>query len=293
MLGLGENVVGVSHECDFPEDAKKKPVISRPALSLDDLNLAQIDAAVTRRIQSGESVYKIDELLLCSLRPNIILTQDLCQVCAPSGSELSVALAALDPKPETIWMSPHTIADVEQNVRDLADATDREREAQAWMKTAHARLAAISSRAKRAAGKPRVSCIEWADPVFCSGHWVPEMVEIAGGIDALGRKGADSVRIAWDDVLQWEPEVIVFMPCGFHIEKAKEQLPHLQALPRWNDLPAVRNGRVYVVDADSYFARPGPRVIDGTELLAHLIHQELFDWHGAAGAFIAVSPRRR
>ena len=289
MLGLGEQVVGVSHECDFPADAKTKPIVSRPALDFTQLNLAQIDSAIAQRIRNGESVYEIDEGLLRELRPDLILTQDLCQVCAPSGSELTQALAALELKQQIVWMSPHTIGEIEQNVRDLAAATGREREAEDWIASARARLVAIAARVPKAAAHPRVFCIEWPDPVFCCGHWVPEMIEIAGGFDALARKGADSVRVAWDDVLRWDPEVIVFMPCGFHADKAIEQLPLLESRPNWKTLPAVVKNRVYVVDADSYFARPGPRIIDGAELLAHLIHPELFDWHGPANAFVIPS----
>jgi iron complex transport system substrate-binding protein len=284
-LGLGNQVVAVSHECDFPEEAKTKPIVSRPALSLDEMDLAQIDAAIAQRVRSGQSIYRIDEFLLRALRPDIVLTQDLCQVCAPSGSELSVALGSLDPKPHVLWMSPNTILEIEQNVRDLAALTGRERVALSWIVSARRRLEAIASRVRQSARRPRVVCIEWADPIFCSGHWVPEMVEIAGGVDTLGRKGAGSVRVAWGDVVRAEPEVVVFMPCGFHADAAAKQLPLLQSLPGWDDLPAARSGRVYAVDADSYFARPGPRVIDGTELLAHLIHPELFEWHGSANAF--------
>ena len=134
----------------------------------------------------------------------------------------------------------------------------------------------------RSVSRPRVFCMEWMDPVYCCGHWVPEMVRIAGGFDRLGREGADSVRVRWEDVLDWKPEVLIVMPCGFDLEKTFEEAQRLTAYPGWDDLPAVRNGRVYAVDANSYFARPGPRVVEGTELLAHLLHPELFEWRGPA-----------
>ena len=148
-----------------------------------------------------------------------------------------------------------------------------------------ARLEKIDAITRTALSRPRVFCMEWMDPVYCCGHWVPEMVRIAGGIDKLGREGTDSVRIQWTDVLQWKPEVLIVMPCGFGLEKAFEQARQLSTYPGWADLPAVRNGRVYAVDANSYFARPGPRIVEGTELLAHLLHPDLFEWKGPAGAF--------
>jgi iron complex transport system substrate-binding protein len=146
-------------------------------------------------------------------------------------------------------------------------------------------LEKIAARTRNLSRRPRVFCMEWADPVYCAGHWVPEMVELAGGIDTLARKGTDSVRIPWQDVLKWSPEILILAPCGFHLARAFQQISHLESQPGWAELPAVRNERVYAVDADSYFARPGPRVVDGTELLAHLIHPELFSWHGPANAF--------
>ncbi len=292
-LGLGDAIVGVSHECDFPADAKNKPVVSRPALDLEGLTLAEIDRAIGERIGRGESIYRIDERLLRDLEPDLIVTQDLCQVCAPSGNELGVALRTLEVQPEVLFMSPSSIAQIEQNIRDLGRVTGRQLHADAIVAEGQARLARIAQRVRRAASRPRVACIEWVDPLFCSGHWVPEMVEIAGGIDALGRKGADSVRIAWQALLAWAPEVLVVAPCGYHLEKSLEQVSRLERLPEWSTLPAVRNERVYAVDADSYFARPGPRVVDGVALLAHLIHPELFSWHGPREAFASVFAQAR
>jgi iron complex transport system substrate-binding protein len=287
-LGFGNQIVGISHECDFPAEARSKPVVVRPAIALEKMSLREVDAAVSQRLRSGQSLYQVDENLLRRLQPDLILTQNLCQVCAPSGNELAVALKCLQPKPEIVWMSPHSLEEIHQNLRDLGQATGRANEAEACIAAARARLETIAARTRNLSHRPRVFCMEWADPVYCSGHWVPEMVELAGGIDALGKKGADSVRIQWQDVLDWSPEIVIFSPCGFHLAQTLQQVPHLESQPGWADLPAVRNGRVYAVDADSYFARPGPRVVDGTELLAHLIHPNLFPWPGPADAFRAV-----
>ena len=167
--------------------------------------------------------------------------------------------------------------------------TDRLSEAETFIAGCRKRLDDVAARTGSIARRPRVFCMEWADPVYCAGHWVKEMVHIAGGVDELARSETDSVRIAWSDVVAWAPEVIIFAPCGFNLEKALEQVGHLESQPGWAELPAVRAGRVYAVDANSYFARPGPRVVDGTELLAHLIHPELFDWDGPADAFRAIA----
>jgi iron complex transport system substrate-binding protein len=287
-LGLGAQLAGVSHECDFPAEAQGKPVVVRPALALEKMSLREIDTVVSARLRNGQSLYEVDENLLRRLRPDLILTQNLCQVCAPSGNELAVALRLLQPKPEVVWMSPHSLEEINQNLRALGQAAGRAPEAEALIAAARARLEKIAARTRNLSRRPRVFCMEWADPVYCAGHWVPEMVELAGGIDTLARKGADSVRIPWQDVLDWSPEILVFSPCGFHLAQALQQISHLESQPGWAELPAVRNGRVYAVDANSYFARPGPRVVEGTELLAHLIHPALFPWRGPADAFRAV-----
>jgi iron complex transport system substrate-binding protein len=293
-LGAGDQLVGISHECDFPPEAKGKPVVVRPALDLQSMTLREIDVAVAEQIRSGASLYTVDEELLCALKPDLILTQNLCQVCAPSGNDLASALKLLHPAPQILWMSPHSLAEIFENIIELGQSLGLASEADACVEDCRRRLAQVAAKTAQASTRPRafcprVFCMEWADPVYCAGHWVPEMVELAGGRDELARRGTDSVRMAWADVVAWAPEIVVFAPCGFNLEKALEQVQYLERLPGWADLPAVRNHRSYVVDANSYFARPGPRVVEGTELLAHLIHSELFDWNGPADAFQAVS----
>jgi iron complex transport system substrate-binding protein len=284
-LGLGESLVGVTHECDFPPAAQDKPIVVRSVLPVEEMSQSEIDAAVSARLRDGESLYRVDETLMRYLAPDLIVTQDLCQVCAPSGNEVTKVLSSLDPKPEILFLTPRTLNEVLGNVATLGAATNRSERAEAVVSSLRGRLDAVEARAAGAASRPRVFCMEWLDPVYCSGHWVPEMVHIAGGEDALGRKGTDSVRIAWADVVEWAPEVLIVMPCGFHLEDATKEAQSLSARPGWSEIPAVQSGRVYAVDASSYFARPGPRLADGTELLAHLIHPALFDWHGASDAF--------
>jgi len=284
-LGLGEQLVGITHECDYPTEVEGKPVVVRNVLPIETMSQPEIDAAVTQRMRDGLSLYQVDEKLLQELAPDIIITQDLCQVCAPSGNEVTQALNLLPKEPQILWLTPKSLEEIFDNLRELGQATDRLSEAEELIGACRARLEKIGSVTRNLSQPPRVFCMEWLDPVYCSGHWMPEMVEIAGGVDALARKGTDSVRIPWNDVLEWKPEVLIITPCGFNLDRVIEQTPQLFAYPGWSELPAVRDGRVYAVDANSYFARPGPRVVDGTELLAHLIHPELFQWQGSQKAF--------
>ena len=284
-LGLGDQLLGVTHECDYPPEIEGKPIVVRNVLPLESMSQSEIDSAVTQRLRNGLSLYRVDEILMQEIAPDLILTQDLCQVCAPSGNEVSQLLEVLPSKPRILWLTPKSLEQIFDNLRDLGDATGRFERAEALIAEGRARLETVGVVTRDVASRPRVFCMEWLDPVYCCGHWVPEMVRIAGGIDMLGREGTDSVRISWKDVLQWRPEVLIVMPCGFGLEKAVEQAAKLSSYPGWADLPAVRDSRVYAVDANSYFARPGPRVVEGTELLAHLLHPNLFEWKGPAGAF--------
>jgi iron complex transport system substrate-binding protein len=285
VLGLEEKLLGLTHECDFPGSIKGKPVVVKSAIPVEQLSEPEIDTAVSERLSAGLSVYQVDEVLLKSLAPDLILTQDLCQVCAPSGNEVTQALNALPNRPEILWLTPRTLAEIADNLREVARATGTMERAEAWIATNFERLKQIETLALQAAVRPRVFCMEWLDPLYCSGHWVPEMVRIAGGIDQLSKQGSDSIRVSWQEVFNWAPEILILMPCGNHLEQVMDVAPKLCSLPRWDEVPAARNGKVYAVDASSYFARPGPRVIQGTELLAHLIHPELFNWEGPANAF--------
>ena len=284
-LGLEENLVGITHECDYPPSITNKPVVVNSAVPVETMTESEIDKAVSELVHAGQSVYQVNEDLLRRLAPDLILAQDLCEVCAPSGNEIARAMRVLEQKPEVLYLTPKSIQGILQNLRDVGQATDRVEEAERQIAAANKKLKEIADITSALPSRPRVFCMEWLDPIFCSGHWVPEMVKIAGGVDQVSREGSDSVRIPWEDVLAWSPEILVLMPCGFHLEKAVALAEKLSALPGWNDLPAVRNGRVYVVDASSYFARPGPRVVEGTELLAHLIHPEAFAWGGEQDAY--------
>jgi iron complex transport system substrate-binding protein len=230
-------------------------------------------------MRNGQSLYAIDEQLLRELAPDMILTQNLCQVCAPSGNEVSQVIKALPKTPQILWLTPQSLNEILDNVRELGAATDRTAEADALINDCQSRLKTLAQRTE-GARKPKVFCMEWLDPVYASGHWVPELVKIAGGVDELGRKRGESVRVSWDDIAAWAPAVLVIMPCGFNLEQIMKQIWSIfgrKTSSPFFDLPAARNNRVYAVDANSFFARPGPRVVEGAELLAELIHPELFD----------------
>lgn len=283
-LGLESQLVGRSHECAYPDAALEKPVVMRGVVDTAAMTEAEIDAEVTRRLRAGEPLYEIDSALLEALSPDLLITQELCEVCAASPKDLAVVLTQMARPPTVLQLTPKSLAAVLENIATLGAATGRSAEASALIAGLEARIAAVKARADGARGR-RVFCLEWLDPLYCSGHWVPEMVELAGGDDALGRRGTDSVRIGWEEVLAWAPEVLIVAPCGYGLDAVVRHAAMLPTLPGWSELPAVREARVFAVDADAYLARPGPRLIDGLEMLAHLIHPERFGWTGAAGAF--------
>lgn len=256
-LGAGDELVGRSHECDYPATVRDRPVVSRPALAIDGLSHGEIDSAVAERMRTGESLYLVDEELLHALAPDVILTQDLCQVCAPSGNELVRALRSLPRQPEVVYLTPRTLAEIDDNIREVARVLGREAKANELISRNHERLDRVSERT-RGNARRRVTFLEWTDPPFCAGHWVPEMIEIAGGEDPLGRSGADSVRITWDDVRRSVPEVVIVAPCGYGLGEATR----LAA-----EIPEILGARVCPVDANAYFARPGPRYAEGVEVL--------------------------
>ena len=284
-LGLGDQLVGVTHECDYPPDAKSKPVVVRSAIETKLLSPQQIDESVSLALKAGESLYTVDESLLKELAPDLILTQDLCQVCAPSGREITRVLQFLPTSPQILYLTPAYLGDIFDNIRHVGDATARASEADDLVHRLRKRVLTVRDLALLVSSRPRVFCMEWLSPPYTTGHWMPELVELAGGVDELGRKGCNSVRINWDQIMEYAPEVLILTPCGFDLEEVLRQAYLLTNFPRWQRLPAIERGRVYAVDANSYFARPGPRIVEGVELLAHLIHPDKFAWLGPAQAY--------
>ena len=270
-LGAGNELVGRSHECDYPSSVTGLPVVSRPALDLDDVSPAAIDLAIADRMGTGDTLYTIDEVLLRDLKPDVILTQNLCRVCAPSGDELTRAVRKFSLTPKVLFLTPRNIAEIDENITAVGQAIGRAGEAHALLRSNEERLSSVRAAVAKAPAR-RVVFLEWTEPLFCGGHWVPEMISLAGGNDPLGRPGEDSVRMDWDDVAKVQPEMIIVSPCGYRLERAAE-------LAR--KMPQISDAGVYAVDANAYFARPGPRVVEGVELLAHLLHPKLVSWSHA------------
>jgi iron complex transport system substrate-binding protein len=276
-LGLVEKLVGISHECDFPSEIKGKPVVVKSAISVAGMTPGEIDTAVRNHLKMGTSLYEIDEKLLTQLAPDLIIAQDLCQVCAPSGREVTQVLKFLPSRPEVLWLKPNSLEQIFDNLLDVGKATGRLKEAEEIITSGKNQIENIQEATSRLSYRPRVFCVEWIDPIYCSGHWIAEMIELAGGIDKFSRKGIDSVPVCWEEVLDWDPEILIFALCGFSLEKAVQASSRVREYPKWDTLTAVKEKRVYVVDANSYFARPGPRVIEGLDLLVRLIHPLLLN----------------
>jgi iron complex transport system substrate-binding protein len=273
-LGLEDSVMGVTHECDFPPAASKKPALIAPRLD-PTAPAAAINQRVGEIIERGESIYAVRDDLLREIEPDLIITQDLCHVCAASPDDLATALSKLRKQPRILTLSPHTLADVWDDIRRVGAATGTEAAANALAEKLSADVEAIRAATNSSSVRPRVACIEWLDPLFNAGHWVPEMVECAGGIDVLAQAGKPSVQIASADVIAARPDVIVVMPCGYDAARAAKEFRSASFSSDWRDVPAVQNNLVYAVDANSYFSRSGPRLAEGIAILAKTLHPEL------------------
>ena len=267
-LGLGSDLIAVTHECDYPPAAGELPKITRDLLPAG-LRAVDIDAAVKERTLAGESIYELDGEMLRDLRPDLIVTQALCPVCAVSYDDVSMIAEQIDTHPQVIALDPHTVGEVLGDARTLAQATDRKDAAVDLIREASDRIDRIRL-AVRGAKRLRVVALEWLDPPFAAGHWTPQLIEYAGGEDVLGFAGEPSEQRAWEEVQSVQPDVVIVMPCGYDAEIA-----HREAEMHRDELAAVGAGEVVAVDAAAYFSRPGPRIVDGLELLAHILHPEL------------------
>jgi iron complex transport system substrate-binding protein len=268
-LGLGADVVGVTHECDFPPTARELPKITSDVLP-PGLSSAQIDAAVKERTLTGRSIYELDVEQLGALQPDLIVTQALCAVCAVSYDDVRAVAEELDSHPQVLSLDPHTVGEVLGDARTLAQATDAKDAAVELVREASDRIDRVRVGA-RGARRPRVVALEWLDPPFVAGHWTPQLIEYAGGEDVLGFAGEHSEERTWEEVAAVQPDVVIVMPCGFDAE-----LAYREAEMHRDQLGGVGAGEIVAVDAAAYFSRPGPRIVDGLELLAHILHPELF-----------------
>jgi iron complex transport system substrate-binding protein len=270
-LGLRDSLVAVTHECDYPEGIELLPQLTRSVIG-ENLTPAEIDAAVRERTQKGEAIYELDAELLHELEPDLIVTQALCEVCAVSVDDVRAVARELPSEPNVISLDPSTLGEVVGDVRTLAQATD---EKDAGVDLVHEladRLDRVKLAVRGAERRPRVLALEWLDPPFIGGHWVPQMIEHAGGEDPIGFPGERSREASWDELAAAQPDVVVSMPCGYYVERAAhEVMEHRDQIAR------LGAGQVVAVDAAAYFSRPGPRLVDGVELLAHILHPELVD----------------
>jgi iron complex transport system substrate-binding protein len=286
-LGMMDHLLGVSHECDYPESARDKPSVTVCEIHGNHLPSRDIDDWVSQRLASGESLYTLDEARLRSLRPELILTQQLCDVCAPAyGSVLALAQTLPGP-PRVLNLEPSSLGDILENIQQVADALGVTRVGNQVVRQLHGRIDHVRQRTASAARKPRVVVLEWLDPVFCSGHWTPELVEIAGGHEVLGLKWQDSACKTWQDVARAAPEILVLACCGQTAARAIQDWESLVGRQDLSALEPVRAGQVYVADGNACFSRPGPRIVDSLEILAEIIHPELF-----AGEFPARGVQR-
>jgi iron complex transport system substrate-binding protein len=284
-LGLGPDVIAVTHECDYPPAARELPKITRDVLE-PGLSPREIDAAVKERTLAGESIYELDDELLRDLRPDLIVTQELCAVCAVSHDDVRAIAEEIETHPRVVSLDPRTVGEVLGDVRTLAQLTDRKDRAVDLIRDASARIDRVRL-GVRGARRPRVVALEWLDPPFAAGHWTPQLIEYAGGEDVLGFAGEKSEETNWPVVEAAQPDVVVVMPCGFDAEIA-----HREAEMHRDELAQVGAGEVVAVDAAAYFSRPGPRIIDGLELLAHILHPEEFPEppEGARAFTVELSP---
>lgn len=284
-LGLADRLVGVSHECDFPPEITTVPVLVRPIIDQNKMESDEIDRAVGRAVTHREPLYRLDEARFLKANPDLVITQDLCHVCAVTPSQLHQAIRSLPNPPSVIALHAASFDDVLSDIQQIGNATGTEAQAEIFLAELRQRLARIRKMVETESTWPTVACLEWLDPLYAAGHWVPEMVHGAGGRDVLSAPGIASERIAWHQLVAANPDVLIIMPCGFSIERTRHEIHRLTCHPQWNQLPAVRHGRVFIVDAGSYFSRPGPRLVQGVEILAALCHPSRFDHIVPAGAY--------
>jgi iron complex transport system substrate-binding protein len=275
-IGLGDSVVAVTHECDFPAQARAVPHLTRTVLG-DGLGAGEIDAAVKEIVGEGRALYELNEELLAELAPDLIVTQAICDVCAVSYEDVIEVAARLPNRPRVLQQDPSTLGEMLEDVIRLGEATGLESEAHLMRAELEGRLASVRA-AVSGTRAPRVIALEWLDPPFVGGHWIPEMISIAGGDDVAGPPGLKSPEVAWGALSGLNPDVVIAMPCGWYVGES-----HEQAVEHWDRIAKLGAGRVYAVDAASTFSRPGPRLVDGVELLGHVFHPDLVDPPGNIG----------
>ena len=273
-LGFDREVVGVSHECDFPPQARNKRVVIQSRIP-HDAAPAEIDRLVREYVSRGESLYAVDAQALQELAPDLIITQDLCHVCAASPDDLGAVLSRFAERPEVLCLNPQDLGDVWRDILWVGERTLRGRAAEKVLERIGERLGSLERIVAERAERPRVAFLEWLQPFYAGGHWVPEMIELAGGRDVLGRVHTPSIRVTLEEIVAAAPEIILLSPCGYGAQQARSEYLSMAHPDEWNLIPAVQSGRVYALEANSYFSRPGPRLIIGIEALAKVFHPSM------------------
>jgi iron complex transport system substrate-binding protein len=273
-LGMGESVSGVTFECDFPPEASQKPVVVNTLIH-SGLTPGEIDQAVRKQIADGGSLYFVDLPKLQAMQPDVVITQDLCRVCALSTSDVARAISELASHPRIVSLAPHTVEHVFEDIETVGAAIGRAAEAKSLLIGLRGRIEHVRKNVRQGT-PPRVLCLEWLSPLFQGGHWIPEMVALAGGYAVLATPGERSVTISWEQIYDADPEVIVVMPCGFHLEDSIAQYRNSAFPKEWADVAAVKSGRIYAVDGTAYFSRPGPRLVTGIEILHAILGDDDF-----------------
>jgi iron complex transport system substrate-binding protein len=287
-LGLANDIVGITHECDFPPEIRDRPLIVRGKIDSDRLSSGEINARVEASLARGESLYQVDRAALRRLRPDLLITQDLCEVCALPGTDVDAAIGGLPDPPRVLRLHPHTLADILEDIARVGTATGRAMEAGRLVAGLRGRIARVEA-AVRGRSRPRVACLEWLDPPFCAGHWMPEIVERAGGREIVGIAGRPSFQVEWPQIATAAPDAVVLVLCGFDVARTRREAEALAARPEWGNLSAVRGGRVYATDASSYFSRSGPRIVDGLEILAASLHPDAASWPTPPGSWERIT----
>ena len=283
-LGFGNELVGRSHECDFTAGVERLPALTEPKFKVEGTS-AEIDERVKRIVGDALSVYRVDAARLRELKPDVIVTQSQCEVCAVSESDVEAAVAEwLGQKPRIVSLAPYALADVFEDMIRVAAALGDRKCGEDTVAKLRARMDAITERARDAKSRPTFACIEWIDPMMSAGNWMPELVAMAGGTNLFGKAGEHSPWMKFEELAAANPEVIVVSPCGFPMKRSREELPTLTGNPQWKTLRAVRDGKVFLADGNQYFNRPGPRIVESLEILGEILHPEIFKYgHEGSG----------
>jgi len=277
-LGLHDQLYGVTFECDYPAEARNKPKVVRSLFEhiTPPLSSGEISQIIGQRLKDGLGIYEVNLEAVQDAEPDLLLSQAICEVCAISSSQVMECSLRLPKTPQILSLDPQYVVDVLNDIRRVAAATGTEARGEEIVAGLQARIDTVTARAAQATTRPRVLHLEWAEPVMCGGHWVPEMIDMAGGVNCFGDKETGSFRLEWDAVLESQPEIIILMLCGYSVQRSLEDLPILAAKPGWDDLPAVRHNQIFAMDASAYTSRSGPRLVQGLEIIAEILHPELF-----------------